>query len=387
LAAFKYTALDAAGKEHGGLLEADSARAARAQLRERGLLPLEVDSVAAPRSGHSLLARGLPRAELVMFTQQLATLLDAGLPLERALTALADEAEHEAQRNLVAGLRAEVNAGSTFARALQQHPREFSDIYCAVIGAGEASGSLGPVLERLADDLESHQALQSKLIGAALYPAIVTLVAIVIVLFLVSYVVPQVASVFAGTKRALPWLTVAMLALSDFVRSYGWAALVALVLGAVGFRLSMKNPVLRERFDAWWLRLPLIGRLARGYNAARFAGTLALLAALFNQIDPAHYPPPLLHLLGGSAVMCAFFIATDPVGAPVTPLGRAIFGAGIGALIYVIRTWGGYPEGVAFAVLLMNAATPLIDRLVRPRRYGRLRTGNPIPLAPKEDGR
>ncbi len=178
----------------------------------------------------------------------------------------------------MAALRAEVNAGSTFARALAQHPREFSDIYCAVIGAGEASGSLGPVLERLADDLESRQALQSKLIGAALYPAIVTLVAIVIVLFLVSYVVPQVASVFAGTKRALPWLTVAMLALSDFVRSYGWAALVALVLGAVGFRLSMKNPVLRERFDAWWLRLPLIGRLARNYNAARFAGTLAMLA-------------------------------------------------------------------------------------------------------------
>ena len=147
-----------------------------------------------------------------------------------------------------------------------------------MIGAGEASGSLGPVLERLADDLESRQALQSKLIGAALYPAIVTLVAIVIVLFLVSYVVPQVASVFAGTKRALPWLTVAMLALSDFVRSYGWAALLALVLGAVGFRLSMKNAVLRERFDAWWLRLPLIGRLARNYNAARFAGTLAMLA-------------------------------------------------------------------------------------------------------------
>lgn len=208
----------------------------------------------------------------------MAGLVGSGLPIERALAALSEEADDPRQHHLVAALRAEVNAGSTFARALAQHPREFSDIYCAVIGAGEASGSLGPVLERLADDLESRQALQSKLIGAALYPAIVTLVAIVIVLFLVSYVVPQVASVFAGTKRALPWLTVAMLALSDFVRSYGWAALIALVLGAVGFRLSMKNPVLRERFDAWWLRLPLIGRLARNYNAARFAGTLAMLA-------------------------------------------------------------------------------------------------------------
>ncbi len=208
----------------------------------------------------------------------MAGLVGSGLPIERALAALSEEADDPRQHHLVAALCAEVNAGSTFARALAQHPREFSDIYCAVIGAGEASGSLGPVLERLADDLESRQALQSKLIGAALYPAIVTLVAIVIVLFLVSYVVPQVASVFAGTKRALPWLTVAMLALSDFVRSYGWAALVALVLGAVGFRLSMKNPALRERFDAWWLRLPLIGRLARNYNAARFAGTLAMLA-------------------------------------------------------------------------------------------------------------
>jgi electron transport complex protein RnfD len=115
-------------------------------------------------------------------------------------------------------------------------------------------------------------------------------------------------------------------------------------------------------------------------------GTLALLAAIFNQIDPAHYPSPLLHLLGGSALMCAFFIATDPVGAPVTPLGRTIYGAGIGALIYIIRTWGGYPEGVAFAVLLMNAATPLIDHLVRPRRYGRLRSGAPLPVVRGEDG-
>ena len=217
--------------------------------------------------------------QLSILTRQLAGLVCAGLPLERALTALSDEAQDERQRNLVAALRAEVNGGAPFAKALAQHPREFSDIYCAVIGAGEHSGNLGLVLERLADDLEERQALQAKLVGAALYPAIVTLVAIAIVIFLVSYVVPQVASVFASSKRTLPFLTVAMLALSSFVRSFGWYVLMALVLGAVGLRYALRVQTLRERFDAAWLTLPLVGRLARGYNAARFAGTLAMLAA------------------------------------------------------------------------------------------------------------
>jgi general secretion pathway protein F len=178
----------------------------------------------------------------------------------------------------VAALRAEVNGGASFARALAQHPREFSPIYVAVVGAGEASGGLDQVLESLADDLEARQALRAKVIGAALYPAIVTVVAIVIVLFLVGYVVPQVASVFAGTKRALPFLTVAMLAISDFVRGYGWAVLGTLAVAAAGARVALARPAFREKFDGWWLRLPLVGKLARGYNAARFAGTLAMLA-------------------------------------------------------------------------------------------------------------
>jgi general secretion pathway protein F len=135
------------------------------------------------------------------------------------------------------------------------------------------------VLERLADDLETREALKNKLIGASLYPAIVTLVAIVIVVFLLSYVVPQVAGVFAGSKRALPVLTVAMLAVSDFVRSYGWLMLGLLVLGSIALVMARKQHALRLRMDAAWLRLPLVGRLARGYNAARFAATLAMLAS------------------------------------------------------------------------------------------------------------
>ena len=283
--AFSFEALDAQGQSRKGTIEADTARAARSLLRAQALVPLAVEPVAVPPAGGAsawgqrLFTRPVFNATgLAVWTRQLAGLVASGLPLERALTALADEAEDERQHHLVAALRAEVNAGSTFARALTQHPREFSDIYCAVIGAGEASGSLGLVLERLADDLEERQQLRAKIIGAALYPAIVTVVAVVIVLFLVGYVVPQVAGVFAGTKRALPFLTVAMMAVSDTVRHYGWLMLIALVLIAAGARLALSQPHVRLRFDAAWLRLPLIGRLARSYNAARFAGTLAMLA-------------------------------------------------------------------------------------------------------------
>ena len=214
-----------------------------------------------------------------IWTRQLAGLVSSGLPLERALTSLSDEAEADPERHLVATLRAEVNGGSTFARALSQHPHEFSSIFIAVIGAGEQSGNLGLVLERLADDLEEQQALKAKLIGAALYPAIVTLVAIVIVLFLVTYVVPQVAQVFAGSKRALPLLTVIMIGTSDVVRSYGWLMLAGLIVAVTSLRVALANPLFREKFDAAWLTLPILGKLARSYNTARFASTLAMLAA------------------------------------------------------------------------------------------------------------
>lgn len=285
--AFSFEALNAEGQTRKGLMEADTAKAARGQLRAQGLVPLAVEPVRAGSGGDNtsgLGARLFTRpvfnsAALAVWTRQLAGLVSSGLPLERALAALADEADAEGPRHLLAALRAEVNAGSTFARALAQHPREFSDIYRAVIGAGEHSGNLGLVLERLADDLEARQALQAKLIGAALYPTIVMLLSLVIVLFLVGYVVPQVASVFAGTKRALPWLTVAMLALSDFVRSYGWWMAFASVLIAITARFSLRQEQFRIQFDAAWLRLPVLGKLARGYNAARFASTLAMLAS------------------------------------------------------------------------------------------------------------
>ena len=287
--AYSFEAMQSDGKIRRGVIEADTARSARSMLRTQALVPLAVNAVSsggasANGTAPSLLQTNLfggrvfNATRLAIWTRQLAGLVAAGLPLERALTALSDEAEDEKQRNLVAALRSEVNGGSPFGRALALHPREFEPIYTAVIGAGEQSGHLGLVLERLANDLEERQALKSKLMAAALYPAIVTLVAIVIVMFLVGYVVPQVANVFAGTKRALPFLTVVMLTLSDVVRSYGWALLGALVLTAGGARISLRNEVFREKFDAAMLLVPIVGRLARDYNAARFASTLAMLS-------------------------------------------------------------------------------------------------------------
>jgi general secretion pathway protein F len=281
LPAYKFEALTAAGKSTAGLLEADNAKAARAQLRAQSLVPLDVTQVAS--AGTQSLGKNFSRkvfnaTNLAVWTRQLAGLVGSGLPLERALTALTDEAEDPRQRELVAHLRAEVNAGSPFAQALSSAPREFDEVYRGVVAAGEQSGALGQVLERLSDDLEARQELKSKLIAATLYPAIVSIIAVVIVIFLVTYVVPQVAAVFTSSKRSLPALTVAMLNISAFLRNWGWLLLLGIIGGIATLSVMLRNEDFRERFDAGFLNLPLIGKLARGYNAARFAGTLAMLA-------------------------------------------------------------------------------------------------------------
>ncbi len=279
--AYRFEALDAKGKSSTGLLEADNAKAARAQLRARALVPLAVAPVtaastdgAAPR----FTRRVFSATGRAIWTRQLAGLVGSGLPLERALTALADESETDRQRELVAHLKSEVNAGSSFARALATAPREFDDVYRAVVAAGEQSGALGVVLEKLADDLEQQQALRSKVLGALLYPTIVSIVALIIVIVLVTWVVPQIAGAFSSSKRALPALTVAMLGISGFVREWGWLLALVLAAGTAVFVGLRRNEAFRLSSDAAFLRLPLVGRLARGYNAARFGGTLAMLA-------------------------------------------------------------------------------------------------------------
>jgi general secretion pathway protein F len=279
--AYSFEALDAQGQMRRGVLEADTARTARSQLRAQDLVPLKVEPVQRTNSGLNTViweSKVFSNTALAVWTRQLSGLVNAGLPLERALSALSDEAETPRQRDLVSILRTEVNAGAPFAKALSQHPREFSPIFTAVIGAGEQSGHLGLVLERLADDLQEQQNLRGKLLAAGLYPAIVCVVALVIVLFLLAYVVPQVAQVFGSNQQQLPMLTTVMLALSSFVKNFWLWGLVLIAALGMGAHVALKQADVRVRFDAAWLQIPLIGRLARGYNAARFASTLAMLA-------------------------------------------------------------------------------------------------------------
>ena len=280
--AYSFEALDPEGQTRRGVLEADTAKHARSQLRAHDWVPLKVDLQQAAKTGLQTVvweSKVFGNDALAVWTRQLAGLVTAGLPLERALSTLSQEAETPRQRDLVSALREEVNAGATFAKALAQYPREFSAIYLAVIAAGEQSGHLDMVLESLAEDLQAQQALRNKLLAATLYPAIVSVVALLIVFFLLTYVVPQVAQVFSSNQQALPWLTTFMLGLSALVQALWLWVLLLVVVGIWALRLALRQSDFQQRFDAAWLQLPLIGRLSRGYNAARFASTLAMLAA------------------------------------------------------------------------------------------------------------
>jgi general secretion pathway protein F len=281
--AFSYEAINIEGETRKGVMDAESARAARNILRSQNWIPLSVELVGQRNRSFAdieLWRRKIfSSSALMIWTRQLASLVSAGLPLERALTSLVDEASTPKERDLVASLRAEVNAGNAFGSALGSHPNEFPELYIAVIASGEQTGRLGEVLERLANDLERAQSLKSKLLAASLYPAIVSLVALAIVIFLLSYVVPQVATVFVSSHHALPLLTVVMLGISKFVQDFGWVVLVMILILLSGLDYALKNTTFKERFDAAWLKLPLLGKLSLGYNSARFASTLALLSA------------------------------------------------------------------------------------------------------------
>jgi len=279
--AFRYEAVDEGGVTRKGVVNADTARSARSDLRGQGLTPIIVDLIATQVDAAGVAkSRGfgerLSQVELALFTRQLASLLEAGLPLEQAFTALLEQAERPYVRDLVASIRAEVMGGVSFSDALSRHPRDFAEIYRALVAAGEQIGQLSRVLSRLADYIERSNALVQKVRLAFIYPAIVTVVAFAIVIFLLTYVVPQIVSVFANTKQKLPFLTVMMLAVSNFVRSYGIFVALILIGAFVSWRRALRNPVLKRRFHSWLLTAPIYGKFERSMNTARFASTLAI---------------------------------------------------------------------------------------------------------------
>lgn len=279
--AFRYEAVDSTGTTKKGVLTADSSRAARAELRGQGLLPMTVELISnqVNRQGkkhRALFGERLSSVELALFTRQLSSLLEAGLPLEQAFSALLEQAERVYVRDLIASIRSEILAGSALSDGLKQHPNDFADIYCALVSSGEQIGQLSRVLSRLADYIERRNSLVQKIRLAFTYPAIVTVVAFAIVIFLLTYVVPQIVSVFVNTKQKLPFLTIAMLNVSDFVKSYGIALGLLLIVLYTGWRFTLRKPAVKMRWHTWLLNAPIYGRFERSLNTARFARTLAI---------------------------------------------------------------------------------------------------------------
>jgi len=276
--AFRYEALDATGRKTVGVLQADSPRQARAQLRAQGLHPSQIEAMRARERAQQLWARGISASELSLLTRQLATLLASGLTMEQSLSAVIEEVSAATTREVLGGVKAEVMAGQSLAGALATYGKSFPDFYCALVHGGEESGALPTVLQHLADHLDARQALKQKTTLALLYPALVTLVAISIVTGLLIYVVPQIVQVFQQSRQTLPLLTRALIALSDFLRS-AWPYLLVIVIAAfAGARVGLRRPAIRRRWHAGLLRMPWLGPVVRGVNSSRFASTLAILA-------------------------------------------------------------------------------------------------------------
>jgi general secretion pathway protein F len=283
MAAFEFQALDPRGRARKGVLEGDTPRQIRQQLREQGLMPLAVTAVAiekkdAANAGGFTLRRGISATELALVTRQLATLVRSALPVEEALLAAAQQNDAQRIKSMLLAVRARVLEGHTLAHGLSQFPRVFPEIFRATVAAGEQSGHLDAVLERLADYAESRQQLRQKLGLAMIYPILLTGMSIIIVSFLLVYVVPQVVTVFRNIGGELPFLTRALIALSDFLRADGIYLAIAIIAAAFGIRWWLARPEPRRRYHRLLLTLPLIGRVVRGLNTSRFTRTLSILA-------------------------------------------------------------------------------------------------------------
>ena len=283
MGAFEYTALDASGREKKGLIEGDTAKHVRQLLRERQLLPVDVREAAqkelARGRSRSLFRRGVSTLDLAMVTRQLATLLRSGLPLEETLQAVAEQTEKPRIQSIILGVRGKVVEGHPLADGLKDFPQAFPEIYRATVAAGEQSGRLDDVLERLSDYTESRQMIRQQVTNALVYPIVLVVLSVAIVSFLLAYVVPQVVAVFESSNQVLPLATRILIGASDFARHYWFYALALIGVLAWLFLRWLKAPAAQMRFDVLLLRIPLVGKVIRGLNTARFSRTLSILTA------------------------------------------------------------------------------------------------------------
>lgn len=282
MAAFEYVALDARGQQGKGVMEGDSARQVRQALRDRQLLPMDVRPTRTHKQSSTggapwRLQRSLSAADLALLTRQMATLVQAAMPIEEALSAVAEQSETPRVKAMMLAVRSRVLEGNSLAASLKEYPSAFPDLYRATVSAGEHAGHLALVLEQLADYTEQRQQSRQRIQLALLYPIILLVTSLLIVGFLLGYVVPDVVKVFLDSGQKLPTLTKGLIAASDLVKHWGWLFLVVALAGTVGARLALRQEAVRLRWHRLILRLPVIGRLARAADTARFASTLAIL--------------------------------------------------------------------------------------------------------------
>ena len=283
MSAFEYTALDQNGREKKGVVDGDSARLIRQQLREQKLVPLTVTEIKKQINNEKnkvlIFEQRINTTELALMTRQLATLSRSGIPLDEATATVARQSIKPKVKKLLLGVRAKILEGHTLADGLRDYPHIFSEMYCATVAAGEQSGHLDVVLERLADYTEQRQQLQQRLKLALVYPVILTVMSILVVSGLLTYVVPEVVKVFSDTGQQLPFLTIALIATSEFMQAWFIYILLAMIIGFGIFKKLVRQPVFKKRYHQFLLKLPILGKLVLGANSAQFSRTLSILAA------------------------------------------------------------------------------------------------------------
>ncbi|GAB7218975.1 type II secretion system inner membrane protein GspF [Vibrio comitans] len=281
MAAFEYKALDVKGRQKKGVIEGDNARQVRHRLKEQGLMPVEITETKAKQEAAKSkgFQRGISTPDLALLTRQLSTLVQAGMPLEECLRAVAEQSEKARIRSMLVSVRSKVVEGYTLADSMREYPAIFDDLFCAMVAAGEKSGHLDAVLERLADYAEKRQQLRSKLQQAMIYPIMLTLIAVGVIGFLLATVVPKIVDQFIQMGQKLPTSTQILINASDFVQDYGVLLVGTILVLIVGTKILLRKPALRLSWDQKVLKVPVIGRVARGLNTSRFARTLAICSA------------------------------------------------------------------------------------------------------------
>ncbi len=348
--AFEYTALDGAGRTRKGVEEGDSPRQVRSRLREQGLTPMSVNQVAERQAllRMPVFQQRIKPLELALATRQMATLARAGLPIEEVLATVARQSESPRVRSALTAVRTRVMEGLPLAHALGEFPSVFPVIYRTTIAAGEQAGRLDLVLERLADNVEAQNAMRQKIQLAMFYPAILTCVALLVTVALLTYVVPEVVKVFDGMNQELPLLTRSLIAVSDTLRDWGIVILLVLAGLVYGARTLLKKPAYQRRWHDFLLRLPLIGRLTRGLNTARFARTLNILAGS---------GVPLLDALNMSASVISNLPMREAVSAAAQ---RVREGAGVGLAL----ERSGYFPAMTLSLIKSGESSGTLDSML-----------------------